>query len=141
MTEIWGPCLWKLIHILSDTFKSESQKTFFKILFKKYILLCIPCNECMLEYKNFIYNNDFNYSTFKKDLLKFHEDISNKIGKDMEYYNYNNYLNSYQFSNDVLADTLLEIYFIFKREELDNFNEIKKLIKFLNYNIKIINCY
>lgn len=91
---IWGPLLWSIIHILAAKYRSKSQMNLFNIIFKKYIPNLIPCNECLLHYNSFINSQTMNHNNFAYNLYVFHDQVSNKNGKNVKS-NYNSYHSNY----------------------------------------------
>ncbi len=139
MTEVWGPTYWKLLHTLSENFINNKQKDFFEQLFKEIIPEAIPCEECRNEYYNFINKSKFNYLSFKFDIFEFHTYVSKKLNKNNIEYDYIYYLNSYEFTNNEIANLLMKLYQIYQNENYEVLDKVIKLIEFINNNKYILN--
>jgi hypothetical protein len=139
---IWGPAIWKLLHVLAHKLKDDSFPTAGKQLFYYIIRICnnLPCPDCAKHATAFL--NKLNPSLLKSkgDLIQtlhiFHNSVNKRTDKPLQpesilsqYENeniihvFNNFIAVFNtHNNKLLADNLQRKFILrdFKRWFLSN---------------------
>ena len=98
---VWGPKLWEIMHTFSfsypDTPSLQHKQSAFN--FFSSIGLLIPCTNCSMHCKEYIYNNQPNVNS-KNDLImwvfNFHNEVNKRLNKSQ--YSINDLYNKYDKS-------------------------------------------
>ena len=85
---IWGPHLWKALHMISLGYPNEpneEQKKNYRTFFEKFYQV-IPCSICSNNYKNHLKELPITNDTMKnqENLIKWVIDIHNIVNKEQE---------------------------------------------------------
>ena len=131
--DIWGPHLWKAIHMISIGYPrepSEEQRKNYKIFFES-LYTVIPCSVCSNNYKRHIQENPITNATMKdkQSLAKWLIDIHNMVNQEQ---------NKKIYSHD---ESLLNIFNNFNNENsniIDNkIEKTKTIIEYKENNFPI----
>ena len=85
-TKIWGPCMWKTLHLITFTYPekpSYAEKKYYYDFFNN-LRYVIPCINCRKNYINHLNEIPLDPHLDSKDLLiKWLIDIHNLVNKDL----------------------------------------------------------
>jgi len=81
--EVWGPCVWKLFHVLIEKLREDAYNKIGLQLFQMFVRICknLPCPECSKDATIFL-------AKIKMTNLK------NKIDLQNTFYIFHNYVNA-----------------------------------------------
>jgi hypothetical protein len=139
---LWGPAIWKLLHVLAHKLKDDSFPVIGKMLFYYIVRICnnLPCPDCARHATVFLSKINPSMLKSKNDLLQilyvFHNAVNKRTDKPLQpdsilsqYDNeniisvYNNFIVAFNtHNNKLLADNLQRKFIIrdFKAWFLNN---------------------
>ena len=110
--EIWGPCIWKTLHVLTVKIKDDAFKQHHQGLIELIILICnnLPCPNCSTHAQGLIRKFNLKGIKTKDDLIRFvflmHNEVNKRLKKPL--YLYENIKE--QYGNTNTRDVLLDYY-------------------------------
>ncbi len=86
--DIWGPHVWKSMHLIAAGYPNKPTKTDKKVYKRHFVNIgnVLPCKQCSLNFKKHLIKYDINkYLTSKKRLMYWvyliHNEVSKTTGK------------------------------------------------------------
>ena len=110
--EVWGPCIWKTLHVLTVKIKEEAFSTQRQKLIDIIFQICnnLPCPMCASHAQGLLRKYNVKNIKTKAGLMKIVYEIHNEVNKRLKKqpYVYDNLISQYSSINT--RDTLIDYY-------------------------------